>query len=334
MIIQNNFSLNLDAQTAIDMIMEPVIQDPSIAESFMIFPKLYAGEVKLGLIKQMEKIVTTATACAPTYKGSLDITERTITPKKLQFGVKVCYDEFQYTQYDSLASIKAQGGKTYSDEFTNLLTGQLKTALSLDIDRLAWWGNVTSPDADYSLVNGVWSYIPNLVATSQIGQYVNTGSGGAITATAAYNFLQDVVLNAPAVLRQFAPSEKRIHIAGAMWIKILRYLQDNAISNGFINVFNQPLPGNIAATFMGIPVVVQDRWDTILGADFGLVEQHRILYTVKNNLVVGTDLRMNAAGSQAFVKVFEDPNTDELKMRGNFAFDTNYALPQLISVGY
>jgi hypothetical protein len=334
MIIQNNGVLSLDAQTSIDLIMEPVIQDPSIAESFMIFPKLYAGEVKLALIKQMEKIVTAATACAPTYKGAVDITERTITPKKLQFGVKICYDEFQYTQYDNLASIKAQGGATYSQELVNLLTGQIKTALSLDVDRLAWWGDVTSTDADYSLVNGIWSYIPNLVATSQVGQYVNTGSGGAITNAAAYNFLQDVVLNAPAVLRQFAPAEKRIHIAGSMWIKILRYLQDNAISNGYINVFAQPLPGNIAGSFMGIPVVVQDRWDSVLAADFGLSEQHRILYTVKNNLVVGTDLRMNAAGSQAFVKIYEDPNTDELKMRGNFAFDTNYALPQLISVAY
>jgi hypothetical protein len=153
-----------------------------------------------------------------------------------------------------------------------------------------------------------------------------------LTNQQAYELLQDVVNAAPAALKTMPASEKIIHINGLLWDQVLTYLEDNAVTNGFIKVFEDDL-NKIVGTYRGIKVKAHYEWDEISQEYFSLIDQNKVVYTHKSNIVVGTDLRPDATGGASFFKVYQNPETDEITLRAKFVFNTNYVWPELFSVG-
>ncbi len=328
------YNINLNVQETIQLLVQPSFTDQDIQNSFRVIRNLYGGKMNLAIAKQMEKFVRKAQHCNPQYAGQFKMSERSIEVKYAEGNLKWCYEELVNTYYDQLAPLytTAQGTPSLA-ELLNIILGQMQIGIKRDVERVAWFGDSASVDANYDWADGIWTRIPGLVGTGEIGAYTNTGSGGAITNAQAYEFLRDVVREARPELRNMPAQDKRIYISGNMWLQVLDYLEDSAVTNGFIQVFNEAQAG-IAATYRGIPIVVQDRWDEVLSNDFGLNEEHRIIYTVRDNLVVATDLRANANGGQSFFKLYQDPKDDALYIRSKFVFDTNIVFPFLMSVGY
>lgn len=331
---QLNMNIPLNVQQTINLLTQPTFTDQDIMQSFRVISNLYAGKVNLAIAEQMEKIVSKAEHCKPNFKGKFKFAERSIYAEYAQFGVEWCFEELVNTYYDKLAPLYANVQNPDLAEITRIILAELQMGLKRDVNRVAWFGDNTSTDGDYDWATGVWTRIPGFVGTGEIGYRANTASGGAISDQQAYEFLREVVSNAPAELRNFAAADKRIYISGNMWQQILNYLEDAAVSNGFISVFNDMLPGGIVASYRGIPIIVQDRWDQILSADFGLNDEHRLIYTLKENLVVATDLRPDARGSKAFTEIYREPLTKVLYVQGQFVFNTDVVFPQLLSVGY
>jgi len=329
-----NISLNLDLnkQQTIDIFLQPTITDESIRNTFRVISNLHAGKVNLGLMEQLDKITRKAQHCNPQYPGKFSLSERTIEVKYAQGGIEWCYEELVNTHYDYLAPLyTTQGNPQIRRELLNLIFTQLSIAARRDMERVAWFGDSNSTDADYNWADGIWTRLQPVILDGTIGNVTNTLTGVDLTPTQAFNFLRDVYRDAPAELRQIAANDKRIYISGNMWLKIIDYLEDNALTNGLINVFNEPQAG-IAATYRGVPVIVQDRWDQIQSADFGQDNANYILYTPLNNLVLATDMTPTANGNASFSQYLE-PRTKVLYVDYKYVIDTNFVFPQLISVG-
>ena len=329
-----DISLNLDLnkQQTIDIFLQPTITDDSIRNTFRVISNLHAGKVNLGLMEQLDKITRKKQHCNPQYPGKFSLSERTVEVKYAQGGLEWCYEELVNTHYDYLAPLySTMGNNQIRRELLDLIFTQLSIAARRDMERVAWFGNSDSTDADYNWCDGIWTRLDPVILDGTIGNVVDTQSGTDITGAQAFNFLRDVFRDAPAELRQIAANQKRIYISGNMWLKIIDYLEDNALTNGLINVFNEPQAG-IAATYRGVPIVVQDRWDQIQSADFGQDDANYIIYTPLNNLVLATDMTPMNNGGASFNQYLE-PRTKVLYVDYSYVIDTNFVFPQLISVG-
>jgi len=329
-----NISLNLDLnkQQTIDIFLQPTITDEGLLNTFRIISNLHAGKMNIGLMEQLDKITRKAQHCNPQYPGKFSLSERTIEVKYAQGGLEWCYEELVNTHYDYLAPLySTMGNKQIQRQLLDLIYTQLSIAARRDMERVAWFGDSNSTDADYNWADGIWTRMDEVILDGTIGNVVDTLSGVDITGAQAYNFLRDVVREAPAELRQIDANAKRIYISGNMWLKILDYLEDNAINNGMIQVFNEPDAG-IAATYRGIPIMVQDRWDQIQAADFGQDDANYILYTPLNNLVLATDMTAGASAS-TYLRQYLEPRTRVLYVDYSYVIDTNFVFPQLISLG-
>jgi hypothetical protein len=329
-----NISLNLDLnkQQTIDIFLQPTITDEGLLNTFRIISNLHAGKMNIGLMEQLDKITRKAQHCNPQYPGKFSLSERTIEVKYAQGGLEWCYEELVNTHYDYLAPLySTMGNKQIQRQLLDLIYTQLSIAARRDMERVAWFGDSNSTDADYNWADGIWTRMDEVILDGTIGNVVDTLSGTDITGAQAYNFLRDVVREAPAELRQIDANAKRIYISGNMWLKILDYLEDNAINNGMIQVFNEPDAG-IAATYRGIPIMVQDRWDQIQAADFGQDDANYILYTPLNNLVLATDMTAGASAS-TYLRQYLEPRTRVLYVDYSYVIDTNFVFPQLISLG-
>lgn len=326
--------VNLNVQRTIEYFIRPTFTDHELGQSFRLIRNLYAGKMKLSILSQLKNIVHKAQHCAPVKNGEFKLSEREIFANYCEAGVQWCYEELVNSQYDQLAPLyTTQNGQPNLNELIGILLTQFRQGLKLDIERVAWFGDSSLDDGNLDWADGVWTRIKELNATNELGQYID--STGTLTDLQAYELLQNVVRGSQTnkVLRSFRPSEQVIHISGDLWYKITDYLADSAISNGFIKVFEE-VQGLQVGTYRGIPVMVHHNWDVVNSEYFGLTEQNLILHTVKDNLVLATDVRENALGGNSTSKIYQDPRTDAIEISTKFVFDTNIVFPNLCSVAY
>lgn len=328
-----SLNIKLNAQQAIDIMFEPVFVDQDMMGDFAIIKNLYAGEYKIGLLSALKNVTGKLQPCSPKYKGVSTMSERSLIAQYVEAGTKMCYEEFINTHYDLLAPLytTAQGNPDLSI-LMNLLTKQLGQGIKRDVNRVAWFGDVASADDNLNWADGIIKYLNEAVTLGTIGNRENSTQGVLLTNQQSYELLQSVVNNAPAALKTLPTSEKIIHISGLLWDQVVTYLEDNAVTNGFIKVFEEE-KGGIAGTYRGIKVKAHYEWDEISSEYFGLTEQNKVIYTHKSNMVIGTDLRPDASGGASFMKVYQNPETDEISMRAKFVFNTNIVWPELFSVG-
>jgi hypothetical protein len=327
-----SINIKLNSQQAIDIMLEPVFTDKSLMADFAIIKNLYAGEYKIGLLGKMSNIVGKLQPCSPKYKGKSTMSERSIVAQYVEAGTKMCYEEFMNTHYDLLAPLFTDQTNANLDELISILSAQFGQGILIDTNRVAWFGDLSSANDNLNWADGVFKHLNNAVALGTIGAITNSNQNVQLTNQQSYELLQQVVKDAPAALKTYAMGDKVIHVSGLLWDQILEYLEDNAVTNGFIKVFEEPKDG-LTGTYKGIGVKVHYEWDEISQEYFGLTEQNKIVYTVKGNMVMGTDLRQSAAGSKALFKIWQNPETDEITIRSKFVFNTNIVWPELFSVG-
>lgn len=328
-----SLNIKLNSQQAIDIMFEPVFVDKDMMADFAIVKNLFAGEYKIGLLSALKNVTGKLQPCSPKYKGVSTMSERSLVAQYVEAGTKMCYEEFINTHYDYLAPLftTAQGNPDLTT-LLNLLTKQLGQGIKRDVNRVAWFGDVASVDDNLNWANGVFKHLADAIALGTIGNRENSNQGVLLTNQQSYELLQDVVNNAPAALKAMPASEKIIHVSGILWDQIITYLEDNAVTNGYIKVFEEP-KGGVSGTYRGIPVKAHYEWDEISQEYFALTEQNKIVYTHKSNMVIGTDLRPDASGGASFFKVYQNPETDEITLRAKFVFNTNIVWPELFSVG-
>jgi len=329
---QGRINLQLNTQSAIDIMLEPVFVDGLITDSFALVKNLYAGEYKIGLLEAMKNVSGKAQACSPKYKGIAAMSERVLTANYAEAGVVFCYEEFERTQYDWLAPFQStSNGMQNATQLISLLTRLLGDAIRRDVERVAWFGDSASINENLNFADGVFKYLSQIITTGEIGYRVNSTQGTLLTNEQAYDLLFNVIDNAKPELKQIPRAERVIHINGILWDKIIQHLRESSINNGFIKVFEDPMNESVA-TVNGIKVLAHYNWDSISEEYFGLVNQNKIIYTTKSNLVMGTDLRPDALGGKSFFKAYQDPKNDEITLSSKYILAVNYVFASLFSV--
>ena len=166
------------------------------------------------------------------------------------------------------------------------------------------------------------------------------GSVAATTANTAPSALSageaDTILNAlwtqaPKVLKALDKSEKVFLVSDLVYENLLAYYESVVVPQAF----TMKLDGVDVIAYRGIPVIPMG-WDTHLSADFPQATSslwaypHRVIYTAKQNLVIGLD----TTDQQMATDIWFNKDLEENRFRCKFNMGVNYVHNELMIVCY
>lgn len=329
MVEQGRYLINVTGATANELILKPVYFDTDVD---MIFRRMLMNKnkQKIAFADSLENVLQSRIGCGFTPKGDFNLYERCINLEDLKVNLEFCVDELQSLVYEEAL----RAGTSVTDITGTLYEAVIRTrvqqAIKKDCNRLAFWGNTASADNNYNLVDGLWTYIFDLVNKSLV-PYTNTGSGAPLAAGDAIDIFQGVWENAPVFLKDLPTSEKIILVSNNIYEAWLKDLEDGVTNDSFF--FNMQTQDVQAKSYRGIQIVPMYDWARYAAAAYPATlatDANLIVYTSKNNLILGSDV----SGVGADYKTWFDEDSDLFKVKANFKIGFNYALEDFMSVGY
>lgn len=287
----------------------------------------------------LTKIVRSYSTCGFSATGGVtDVSDRTLEVSKLKVNLEECGDAFYGTIFEEF-----YGAGTAIDDLEPTVVGEIARkrvaeGISDDNGRLAWFAASSAASADYNQFDGLIQHF--VTDSAELGQYVemNTianveGTDGILVADGAYELLKSAYENQSKVLRQMPNASKSFRVTATIVDNLMTTFEQLGTGNALGLAM---LKEGQSLTFRGIPVVEITGWDTQLadatnpnsgglGADIGA---NMMVYTVNDNLVLGTDVNDPAAQ----LKFRSNDDDDELlKIIAKYKMGTQFVFGELIS---
>ena len=122
------------------------------------------------------------TGCGFRPVGNKRMYEREVTVEKIKLDISYCWDEFEDTIFEELQNRGLRFTDLTDTLFEQIITQQVQQAIKLDTERIYHFGDKSSTDPNYDMMDGLWNVVyPGLVGQDLI-PYFNTDSGNALTA--------------------------------------------------------------------------------------------------------------------------------------------------------
>jgi hypothetical protein len=319
------FEVDFQGTEASQMFLEPVFMDESIRSQFRIMPNV-PNKKKMGFVSQLENIVRKYTGCGFTPIGQLNIYEREIDVTKASADIELCWDEFQDTVLEEALKTGTQIADLTGTILQDILLRRVREGIMLDVERLAYFGNIKSVSPNFNIVDGLWTvYYPDLV-TKDLVPRTDTGSGSDIAAGFGVEILRMVYEQAFNTLKGLPNDQKFFNVTGSVYEALIR---DYENSGGGDFGFGLLRDGQNNLTYRGIRVIPQWRWDTIL-TGLGVTKPNYVEYTTNLNKALATDVLDPSTQLESWY----DKKDEKLYTKARWKMGVNYVHPSLISLGY
>lgn len=206
--------------------------------------------------------------------------------------------------YDKIKEYRERFDITGSDEYV-FLAKQIEDAMSDLVWRAIWMADtdVAAATADesglidgnnayaFDYFDGLWKQILSGVSAGTISRVdiSSLQSSETVTAAQAYAAIMDVYSKASAKIR--ANKDAKFYVSGQMFLGLMKYLQTESVNFTLETTEN----GIQVMKFLGHEVIdMSFCWDENLKyfeatTDGGSYLPHRIVFTIKENLAVGTE---------------------------------------------
>lgn len=320
-------NINLRGEEANELILKPVFFDEGLEELFDTMV-MVNKEQKIGYVGTLENILKSKDGCGFNPDGSFGISQRTISTKLVAAELELCFDEYKDTIYKQLLKKGTAITDVSGTVFANLLTLRMQQAMKKDIIRTAFFGDKTDTDANNNYADGMWSvYLPALVADNVI-PYINGGSGTPLTAGEGIELLQQVYDNATNFLKATPESEKCLYVSANVYLQYMQDLENAGKSSS--SHFNRIQDGAMALKFRGIEVKPMWEWQAYANQYLGLADANLVLYTTKQNFVLGTDI-LNPANQ---MKMWYDDIEEKFFVKSAFYLGFNFKNEEFLTVAY
>ena len=291
------------------------------------------------LNSSLTKIVRKYTTCGFSATGGVtSVSDRTLEVSKLKINLEECGDAFYGTIFEEF-----YGSGTAIDDLTDTVVGEVARkrvaeAIADDNGRMAWFSASSAASADYDQFDGFVQLF--VTGSASLGKYVEMtaisnveDTNGDLVSDGAYTLLKSAYEEQTKVLRQMPNASKSFRVTATIVDNLMTTYEQLGTGNA---LGLQLLQDGQSLTFRGIPVVEVTGWDTQLsdasnpnsgglGADIG---KNMMVYTVNDNLVIGTDVA--DAGSQ--LKFRSNDDDDELlKIIAKYKMGAQFVFGELIS---
>ena len=290
----------------------------------------------------LTKIVRKYSTCGFAATGGVtNISDRTLEVAKLKVNLEECGDAFYGTIFEEF-----YGAGTAIDDLTATVVGdvarrRVAEAIADDNGRIAWFAASSSANADFNQFDG---FVQHFVTDSaSLGQYVAMtaianveDTNGDLVADGAYELMKSAYENQTKVLRQVPNSMKSFRVTATIVDNLMTTYEQLGTGNA---LGLQLLQDGQSLTFRGIPVIEVAGWDTQLadannpnsGGNGINIGSNMMVYTVNDNLVVGTDVT-DAASQLKFRS--NDDDDELLKIIAKYKMGTQFVFGELISFYY
>jgi len=300
----DSFNINLQGTQASQLFLEPIFKSDSIATNFMVMGNVTGGSKKIKYHAIVENILKTYSGCGFQANTVTDFTEKEVYLKKLAADMQFCWEDFADILWESAYR---QGAADWTDLTGTAMQDIFQTlfvnALVKDINRLAYFGDESSSNVNFSAVDGMWSVIyPREEAAGRtpkvdLASLVINGAAGVDRSTAAslvsgngLEILQQVYDNQSTALYGVADADKVFNVSRAIYDRYRKDLQSTSVNvedNGIL-IRN----GLAVLTFNGIEVVCNPTWtqDAVAAGITGTTGENFVELTTRFNKVLVSNL--------------------------------------------
>lgn len=310
-----------------DIFFKPTIETPEVQQMFEILYGVKSGQ-QLFSVGGLSNIVKKSLGnCDATPSSeTTTISARKLETSPLKVELRECAEVFNSVVFEYWLKSGAEKNNLEGTEIEAIIMKVVTDAIRRDIFRILSFGNVTSLNANFNQLDGLWT---RLFAGELTGDVVKVDTITALntgnpTANAEY-YLRRLEQGSPLELRGLAPEEKAIYVTQNAYDNYLSMLEGK---NSTESAFKLMLDGSRQLTFRGIPVIAVPAWDNsiaILGGTDTLM-----LYTTKMNHVVGID----GDNSLQEVKFVYDVASDKNIIRAKMSIGYNYKTGGLQGISY
>lgn len=258
-----------------ELFRHPSIGSPPLSDIFTIRQGIRTDEW-LVLVNNMEKILKAATGCNPSYTTAGTLSDRKITVGKFEANQQWCKSDFIATASALSNDPKFVGngldGYDVSAAVRTFWMEEMIDAIRRDYFRIMWFGNDTSGNADYNVLDGLMVKLYDGGASycvKRVGNDLPNIHNAVLTTDQAYNAIRALHQGAQINLKQLPPSEKVFWVTGSFYENLLTSyesktngateLQFKMILEGVsygvgTNIVKSP-DGGATLTFRGVPVI-------------------------------------------------------------------------------
>ena len=319
-------NLNIQGSEASKLLLSPIFFEDSVPELFEVMP-MVNSEKKMAYASVMKNVLQRSVSCGLRPKGEVELYERCINTDLVAVYVTQCFDEALNLAYQSALKTGADISDLTGTIFMEILIRRVQEAIKKDVEKLAFYGDKTSADANINLTDGMWVYIFDLVAKSLI-PYVDTNSGAPLTAGDGIDILEAMYESQTNELKAVAPAEKIYLVSTDLYFQYVKDLEEGSINSEAYtsNIEN----GGRGSRYRNIEV--RPMWDWQQYAlDFqGTADAHQAILTTRDNMVMATDVQ----SPQNQLQVWYDMDSELNKIRTRFRFGFNYKLEEFLVAAF
>ncbi len=295
----------------------PSFVSPEIEKAFTVIDDVQ-DQMKLYFSGNLSKVTKKYTTCGWVTTGSgTDLTEKTLSVVPLQIQLEQCADPFTRSLKDQARKSGLNWNDLTGTDIEKLIVDKVKKAAKEDFFRIMSFGQISSGDANYQMLDGLWRKIFNNVNSYCIEKVGSIGNV-TLTPTLVLGYFKDLYNNANNVLKSVPEGDKKFYVTGSIYDVMLEVFESN--SSGSDLQLNNLSKGQKSIFYRGIEIVPFRSWDTYIAADFGNFAPNRIIYSVPGNFVMGIESASDFNALDFWYDKKDDTNYIRMRYRAGFEF--------------
>lgn len=302
-----------DTEHVAEIFLKPVFTAENIVDTYGVDPTVNRSKTII-LADELKRIIQKKETCGFNPLGTFALGEKTIRTEPCAVNLEQCAVAF----YDTVFKQNLKRGSDIFDlggtVLEKAMVDRVTTAITNDIYELCWFGDTTHPTTFFKTFDGWFS----LLETGDC-EKISISTTGEMATDEAIGLLRDMY-KASAPLRAVKPKDKVFLVTDSVYGNLMESYENKSIDSGLARLMDG---GPI--TFRGIPVESQLVWDTSIAGQ-SLPDPHRIVYTKKENLIIGTDIRK--PGGDA--KLFLDEVNEKFYFKANFDLGVQYLFDEYV----
>jgi hypothetical protein len=296
-----------------EIFLKPVFTAENIVDTYSVDPTIKRSKT-ITLANELKRIIQKKESCGFNAIGTFALGEKTIRTEPCAVNLEQCAADF----YDTIFKQNLKRGSDIYDlggtVLEKAMVDRINSAITNDIFELCWFGNTAHSTNFFKTFDGWFKLLEAGSCTK-----VDISTTGELAPDEAIDILRQMYKGS-APLRAVKPNGKVFLVTDTVYTNLMETYENMDTDSGMLKLADGgPL------TFRGIPVEAQLAWDASIASQT-LADPHRVVYTKKENLIIGTDVK--TPGSDA--KLFLDELEEKFYFKANFDLGVQYMFDEYV----
>ncbi len=316
--------VTLDAKDTNEILVLPLSEVHAIEEFFEVRTDIIYKE-RIVLSGNLRGIIRAYTGCGfAATDDAVNVYEKYLEVCKLKVNLEQCADDLGSSWFAKWLKKGTNIDDLTDTAVQDFIVAQVLDAMKFDIPTISWFGDTDSANDFLASCDGVWKRIFQAI-DEYSGQRL-WDFGETLADCEAIDAMRALVEGAPAELDAQPEGNKQILLTRELYDNYLTCREDACCGDRSFDMLEQ---GKRQLYFRGIPVYKMTEWSVDINT-YSLGLPHRIMYTLKGNLVVGTDAVSSEQSFDFWYDKKDEKNYIKLKMK----WGTQVIFDPMTVVGY